>query len=46
MKTRHVIGLVLAGMVLAGCSDRKPNYPDRPEKPVTASVTLSVPGMT
>lgn len=42
-------GVLLVGLILAGCSGNNDNDfkpPDHPDKPVVATVTLDVPGMT
>jgi hypothetical protein len=47
MRVRTSVPLVaVLGVALAGCDGPVPRPPDRPPKPVVASVVISVPGMT
>ena len=38
--------VAVLGVALAGCDGLSPKAPDRPAKPVVATVVLRVPGMT
>ncbi len=47
MRLRTGVTMVLAGVLLAGCSGTlEPPAPERAPKPVEGSVVIKVPGMT
>jgi uncharacterized protein YcfL len=47
MRLRTGAAVILAGLLLSGCSGTNETpVPDRPEKPIEATVTIKVPGMT